>query len=141
MNNVNLKPVVFGGVVMEGYFIEYINNEVRVWSKKRSKIKRLSIPKSGSASYPGFSFSFGPEKVRADVHRVIAENIIAFPKPQGITQKDWKATPESIKDIMKTVFFVNHIDHDKYNCDVTNLEWVTPKGNSHAYQAHKRASV
>lgn len=141
MKDVKLKPIVLGGIPMEGYFIEYINKEIRVWSKKFGKMKRLSIPKSGKSSYPGFNFSIDGILTKADIHRVIAENIVPFPKPESMTHKDWKATPESAKNIMKSVFFVNHIDHNKYNCHPSNLEWVTPKGNVHAFHKHKRKSI
>lgn len=32
---------------------------------------------------------------------------------------------------------VNHIDHDKLNNDMENLEWTTSGGNSRAYRDHK----
>ena len=132
------KQIIFGGRVMEGYFIEYKNKQVRILSTKTSGIRELSIPKSGSTNYPKFTFMVNGEKIGADVHRVIAENIITFPRPKCIPKKEWDKTPEIVKSHVKSLYFVNHKDHDKYNCHPSNLEWVTSKGNAHAYQKHKR---
>lgn len=131
------KQIVFGGVVMVGYYIEYKNKQVRIISEKNAGIKELSIPKSGSSKYPKFTFMVNGKKNHADIHRVVAENLISFPKPKDITKQDWDNTPSVIKDHIKSLYFVNHIDHDKYNCHPTNLEWVTSKGNALAYQKHK----
>ena len=138
MKAVKLKPIVFRGVLMKDYFIEYINSEVRIWriwTKKRI-MQRISIPKNGKAAYPKMKFRLNGETISADIHRVIGENLVPFPIPKGITSKVWKATSDSIKDLIKSLYFVNHIDHDKYNCDPRNLEWVTPKGNVRAYLNH-----
>ncbi len=132
------KPIIFGGKVMDGYMIEYKNKEVRILSTRQTNIRELSIPKSGSSSYPGLVFMMDGKKIRADTHRVIAENLVSFPKPKDITKRDWDNTPEIVKSHIKSLYFVNHIDHDKYNCHPSNLEWVTSKGNSHAYQKHKK---
>jgi len=132
------KPIIFGGKVMDGYLIEYKNKEVRILSTRQTNIRELSIPKSGSSSYPGLVFMMDGKKIRADTHRVIAENLVSFPKPKDITKRDWDNTPEIVKSHIKSLYFVNHIDHDKYNCHPSNLEWVTSKGNSHAYHKHKK---
>ena len=132
------KEIVFGGRVMNGYFIEYKNKQVRILSTKQTSIKEMSIPKSGSSNYPRFVFMVNGERINADVHRVVAENLVAFPKPKDITKRDWDKTPQVIKDHIKSLYFVNHIDHDKYNCHPSNLEWVTSKGNVHAYHKHKK---
>jgi hypothetical protein len=136
------KQIVFAGKVMEGYFIEYIKSKgaVRILSYKNDSVKVLSIAKSGGSKYPKLTFSYGPVKTTTDVHRVVAENLIPFPRPKNITKKDWQETPETVKSHIKSLYFVNHIDHDKYNCHPSNLEWVTSKQNSHAYQRHKKAS-
>jgi hypothetical protein len=132
------KQIVFGGRVMDGYYIEYKNKRVRILSEKTAGIKELSIPKSGSSNYPRFVFMVDGERINADVHRVVAENLVPFPKPKDITKRDWDKTPEIVREHLKSLYFVNHIDHDKYNCHPSNLEWVTSKGNAHAYQKHKK---
>jgi hypothetical protein len=133
-----MKQVVFGGVTMDGYFIECKNKEVRILSHKRYWVKQLSIPKSGSANYPKVTFRHNGKDVRADVHRVVAENLIPFPRPSTISEEDWENTPDYVKSHIKLLYCVNHIDHDKYNCHPSNLEWVTPKQNSHKFQEHRR---
>ena len=146
MKSVALKPLVFNGNVIEGYFIEFVGSLVSVWSNKVAGgrrgsifggIKQLSIPSSGKANYPKLKFRENGEYIHADAHRVIAENLIPFPKPKEISKKDWDATPESVKRHMQSLYFVNHIDHNKYNCHPSNLEWVTAKRNVHAYQEYK----
>ena len=131
------KQIVFGGKIMTGYYIEYKNKTVRILSTKQSTIKELSIPKSGDSNYPRFVFMVNGIRINADVHRVVAENLVKFPKPKDITERDWDKTPSVIKDHIKSLYFVNHRDHDKYNCHPSNLEWVTSKGNALAYQKHK----
>lgn len=37
--------------------------------------------------------------------------------------------------------FVNHIDRDRFNNAATNLEWVTPSGNTQHWMAHDRAQA
>jgi hypothetical protein len=133
------KQIVFGGRIMDGYFIEYNDGEVRILSHKNYWVKSLSIPKSGSAKYPKVVFRHNGKNIHADIHRVIAENLIPFPRPTSITKKDWERTPEEVKSHIKSLYFVNHIDHDKYNCHPSNLEWVTSKQNSHAFQKHRKA--
>jgi hypothetical protein len=134
-----MKQIILGGKIMLGYFIGFKNDVVRVVSTKQNKMgKDMSMPKRGRGKYPKFNFMVAGERISADVHRVIAENLIAFPRPKCIPKKDWDATPQLVRDHIKSLYYVNHIDHDKYNCHPTNLEWVTSKGNANAYQEHKK---
>lgn len=134
------KQIVYCGKVMEGYFIEFKNNEVRVFSVKGNRIKDLSIPTSGTAPYPKFKFSIQGDNYTPLIHRVIAEHLIPFPRPKNITKKDWDITPDTVKSIIKHSHRVNHIDHNKYNCHPSNLEWVTAQENTQkAVEFYKRA--
>lgn len=136
------KQILYQGEVMEGYFIEKKNGKVRVFSDKKGKITDLSIPTSGKALYPNFGFSVNGKAYSVKIHRVIAEHLIPFPRPKNITKKDWDATPETVKSIIKHAYRVNHIDHDKYNCALSNLEWVTAQENTQkSVQFYKRASA
>lgn len=130
------KQIVFGGKTMMDYYIEKTQSVVRILSYKGSVVRELSIPKSGSSLYPKVVFMQSGKKVNADVHRVIAENLIPFPRPENISVRDWADTPDEVKAHIKSLYFVNHKDHDKYNCAPSNLEWVTSKGNAHAYRKH-----
>jgi hypothetical protein len=136
------KQIVYQGKVMEGYFIEQKNGRVRVFSDKKGKITNLSIPTAGDALYPNFNFSVKGKTHSVSIHRVIAEHLIPFPRPKNITERDWAATPETVKSIIKHAYRVNHIDHDKYNSDLSNLEWVTARENTQkSVQFYKRAAA
>ena len=137
-----MKPIqiIYCGEIMDGYFIEYKNESVRIFSVKGYGIKDLSMPKSGKAKYPKIRFSIKGETCGADIHRVIAEHLIPFPRPKNITKQDWDATPESVKSVVKHSYRVNHIDHNKYNWHPSNLEWVTARENTQkAVQFYKGA--
>jgi len=125
-----IKQIVYCGTIMEGYFIEYKNGKARVFSVKGDKIKDLSIPSSGDAPYPKFNLSVRGKTFSPLIHRIIAEHLIPFPRPKNITKKDWDATPDTVKSIVMHSHRVNHIDHNKYNCHPSNLEWVTAQENT-----------
>ena len=50
--------------------------------------------------------------------------------PKEINKEDYAQTPESMKIFIRQAFVINHIDHNKKNNNVTNLEWVTQKANT-----------
>jgi len=95
----------------EQYF--KVSNDGKIYSKRTNKLLVLGLSKKG---YPVLSTRIGGRKGKAlclKVHRLVAE---AF-----IENTDNKR-------------FINHIDGNKENNVVTNLEWCTPKENSeHAY--------
>lgn len=62
------------------------------------------------------------------LHRIVAETLIPFPKPEGVTHPEWKTTPDSVKKLLVSQYMVNHKDHDKENYHPDNLEWVTSIG-------------
>lgn len=146
--NVPMKPLLHQGKILDGYYIEIKDNEPRIYSGnsptsqspvnggKFGWLRRMSITTEGKNSYPKSKFYRKGTPISVDTHRVIAENLVPFPKPKGISQEDWDGTPQSIKDHMMELYFVNHIDHDKYNCHPSNLEWATSKENAHAYLKH-----
>lgn len=74
---------------------------------------RGELKPSTSTGYASVKLSNGKEKQSYQVHRLVAKLFIRNPKNLEI---------------------VNHIDGDKLNNDVSNLEWVTRKGNARHYE-------
>ena len=66
------------------------------------------------------------------VHQLVMQAFKPFDKflPEEINKEDYDKTPESMKIFIRQAFVVNHIDHDKKNNNVNNLEWVTVKANA-----------
>jgi len=85
-----------------------VSADGRVYSNKRGALVELTQTK-GTTGYYNVGFSNGKEKKTFQVHRLIA---IAF-----ITNR-------------KNLEIVNHLDGNKLNNDVNNLEWTTRGGNA-----------
>ena len=88
----------------------YVDENGNVFSTKTGKFLKPSLNKKG---YLQISFYSDDGRVTRKVHRIVAETFIDYP--------DEKPT-------------VNHIDGDKANNAVSNLEWATYSENQqHAY--------
>lgn len=87
----------------------YIHSDGYVISRKHGKERRL---KGGvhPKGYPQVFLLHDGKSKKYFVHRLVAEYFI---------------------DDSKLDFAVNHVDGDKKNNHVSNLEWVTPKENIH----------
>lgn len=102
---------------IEGYPGLLINRSGDVIGK-RGKILRPSNPKG----YALISTYVGSKLVTAYIHRLLAITFIQNPDPVNKTN-------------------VNHIDGNKNNNCLSNLEWVTPKENvAHAIALGLRKS-
>ena len=127
-DKIKLTPMIREGFVIENYFLDQCGNP---WSNKSGSFVPLTPNYAGS--YPTIKPSIYGVAKTENLHRVVAETFVPFSCPAGISKEHWKATPEAVKDHVRSLYIVNHIDHDKSNFHPTNLEWVTAKGNSAAY--------
>lgn len=132
-------PAIFQGIERDYYFVCVDTHTI--WTCKYGQWSPVSMPKSGKSDYPQMSFNIDGDKTSAKIHKVLAETLLPFPRPDGISKKDWDETPETVKRLVKSMHLVNHIDHDKYNFSLDNLEWTTWIGNARAYQNHSKKTA
>lgn len=94
--------------------IEYPNYEVNQFGEIRHKVrKQILKPRSNNGGYQYVNFRINGRLQNFAVHRIVANAFI--PNPNGYTE-------------------VNHIDRNRMNNCVENLEWVTSSQNKqHAY--------
>ena len=89
-------------------FPEYcVGSDGSIFSSKRGK--EIELKPSTSGGYAKVQLANGGTKANWQVHRLVAELFIPNKKNLEI---------------------VNHIDGDKLNNDVSNLEWTTRAGNA-----------
>jgi hypothetical protein len=102
------------------YRISSLGNVVSLPRKGTSKTPKMLIRKNDTSGYPAVCLCHGGRKSRKAVHRILAEVFIPNPNDK----------PE-----------VNHIDGNKCNYALDNLEWVTKKENiQHAVSTGLHAS-
>lgn len=94
---------------IEGYNNYLIYDDGRVYNKKKQKF--LKAYQCGD--YLGLRLCDGGKKQKFQIHRLVALHYI--PNPENKSE-------------------VNHIDGDKFNNDITNLEWMTRKENMNAFR-------
>lgn len=85
----------------------FISEDGKVYSKKRNTLKQLT-PSRGYKGYLGVMLYINEKRYYKKIHRLVAETYIK--NPNGLPQ-------------------VNHIDEDKSNNHISNLEWVTCSQN------------
>jgi len=127
------KPVTVNGEIIPEYFVY---SDGRISSVKRGIEKFRKTMISGNSLYPSLSlYSNGKSKMQ-QVHRLVAEAFVPFIpcKEMGITVKDYKRCPPSVKKALMRMSFVHHKDHNKKNADCKNLAWTSAIGNALAAQ-------
>lgn len=74
---------------------------------------------------------------KLQVHQMVMETFRPMDKYPPERLKDcWDYIPEEGKKWIKETVYINHKDHDPSNNHVDNLEYVTPKENTHAAVQH-----
>ena len=78
------------------------------------------------------------QSLNCRVHKLVIDSWKPFDQnlPKEINAKDYKKTPESIKVFLRELFIINHIDHNKSNNSLDNLERVTHRQNARAAIKH-----
>ena len=130
-----LIPAQHNGVALEGYWVNSVDGTI--WSDKQSK----NLRQIKGAIYDGYyktRFTIDGKQCTLYLHRVVACTLIPF-TTDGISKREWKNTPDKIKNIIISQWCVNHIDHDRANYHPSNLEWATFAENSRASVAHKKS--
>lgn len=131
-------PAVSSGVVYKSYWVNPKNGDI--WTTKGlGKPRKLTPSIAKGVKYPRITLmGENAKENKTYCHRVVAETLVSFPLPEGVTKTEWKKTPASVKKILNSMYQVNHIDHNHRNFHPSNLEWVTSKQNAIAYQKHRK---
>jgi hypothetical protein len=136
-----VSPLFDGKEYYEDYGVCKETNEI--YSKRRGGVWKpltATIDKSGYAK-TGLITTFG-EKVSKLTHRLVYFTLSSSksPRPSDICKFDWENTPESIKNLISSELYeVNHVDHNRSNYKIYNLELVTRSENIKKYQIHRKS--
>lgn len=120
---------------------EAVNHRVRKMGLRKTKIPY--IPKEGEVlkeitDVPGFGITNLSRVVNLEFNTIVKPKIDRAGYLRVTMQKDGKKFERRVHRLVAMYFIpnpnnlpqVNHIDGNKSNADITNLEWVTPKENS-----------
>jgi len=131
----NYKQVVYNGEVIDGYWIA---RNGKIWSDKQTVFKPLTEAIARKSPYPKVGLMYRGKIKSFYVHRLVCEAYHKFPKPNGVSKEVWDQTHETVKNLITSMYQVNHIDHDHGNFHPDNLEWVTVQENAKKYQTHSK---
>lgn len=131
---VKLVPLKFRSYIIDNYFVDACTGDIH--STKQTQPKRMTSTLDSSTGYMVITITDPSISPKQQVHRLVAETLVPFPCPVGISRSDWRATPMSVKNLLCSQYRVNHIDHDRTNYHPSNLEWVTSRQNSQKSVQH-----
>ena len=85
----------------------------------------------GPDEFKYYSDERGVRHITIDLHRAVMDVWRPIDKyPPDCLADDWDDAPESFKQWVRETVVIDHIDDDTMNCDVSNLRYTTPRGNS-----------
>lgn len=160
-----LVPVILNEVPIEGYSISKSGEVYSHWKQTRKlnanngfdlccdlNYKKLLKPRViNKYLYVDINFAEGTfeyqyrnkhgsprQSITCSLHKLVMDSWKPFDEylPSEIDPIDYQNSPESIKNMLKQLFIINHIDHDKFNNHIDNLERVTHKQNSRCAKQH-----
>lgn len=167
MKKIKFKPMILDGVLINDYLVSDAGDVYKIDKKKGTKgiktmVKARNLcslnPNRHKNDYLYVTVSFSTDlfkykycqrgcgknfsKRTLRIHQVIMQTFKPFDEflPKEINKKDYAKTPESMKMLIKQAFVVNHIDHNKNNNSISNLEWVTNKTNHSKALKHYRGN-
>ena len=125
-----------------GFYSSYNPNYYKNMSPKRKKQRSYSAlfvaiqcPEDFFEDYQYYKLQDNSPKVSktCHVHQLVMSAFRPMDEhPPDKLKKCWNNIPEDAKNWIKQTVYINHIDHDPSNNHVDNLEYVTPRENSHA---------
>ena len=105
------RPLVYNNVVYNQFLIDVDGN---VLNTKTGKVYKKSFRKACGYLYVYLPLGQRGKTKAIRIHKAVAETFI--PNPLKLE-------------------YVNHIDENKTNCNVSNLEWVTARENTNKHLA------
>jgi hypothetical protein len=153
------QPLKVEELICHGYKISQYGN---ILGKKGKKLRwtssrgypfccvSLSVDDFKDIDYkptPPSPFGYAEKNQRIQgitIHRVMANIYIPKPIPEcflGI----WNTLTDEQKKWIQSVYIVDHIDNNKGNVSIDNLQWITPPENNHYFkkqrQSHEENSI
>jgi hypothetical protein len=145
ISNRIVDEVVYKGETISHYFmlddgnVYSLRKFLYIWKHDPEGGVILKPKVSGKSPYPTIAIPFKGKTTTVAIHRLVCENFHGLPKKYpGISSKDWKKTPISVKRELVKHMQVNHKDGNPRNYHPDNLEWVTPEQNRDHYHTELR---
>ena len=131
------RPVVVNGSVVPGYFV---NRNGAIYSTKRKNRKFLTPQTGKTRPYPSLILRINGKSRYVMVHRIVCETFTPYPNSYpGVSDADWRKTPNSVKSILMKTMQVNHKNGNILDYSLSNLEWTAAEENiNHYYDTRVR---
>ena len=150
------KPAIVHGVTMDNYIVSNYGNVIGPQNKKLKWTRRSAkndYPRVGLYFNPNIyeeklghkylrrTKSGEVSKIDVDVHILVAnaflpldenipEELDEYVEIDGKTRQIWSLLPNHTKTWIRSLLYVDHIDNDRSNPHVSNLNFVSPRQNN-----------
>lgn len=143
MKTVKFKTLRYNNEVLQDYVV---SSDGEIFDTSYEPMRKVTInypSKRRASPYARVSLRHNGKRSTFLVHIAVCDtwNRDSMPVPEGVSYNEWKRTPQSVKNHVRFIFQVNHIDHDQHNHHPSNLEYTTAKQNQNKYQEHRRIKM